>query len=99
MKIKKVRKKDGKRPCLQAVDGVLKKFEEDPQWDGCEERTEGGRPRDLTQQQEKKIHDILLKDVGRKVVSATSVKRSLPQLRDVPLSRALYSVIFPSLLK
>ena len=51
---KKVRKKDGKRPCLRAVDGVLKKFEEDPQWDGCEERTEGGRPRDLTQQQEKK---------------------------------------------
>ena len=80
---KQVKKNDGKRPCLQAVDGVLKKFEEDPEWDGCEERTEGGRPRDLTQQQEKKIRDILLRDVGRKIVSATSVKRSLPELRRV----------------
>ena len=87
---KKVKKKDGKRPCLRAVDAVLKKFEEDPEWDGCEKRTAGGRPRDLTQQQEEEILDILLRDVGKKVVSATSVKRSLPHLRRVSVSVSVF---------
>ena len=58
--IKRVKKKDGGRPCLQAVDAVLKKFREDPDWDGLDSHAAGGRPRDLTQQQEKNIRKILL---------------------------------------
>ena len=62
----------------------MARFEEDPNWDGIEERTAGGRPRDLTAQQEREIKKILLRDVGRFVVSATYVKRKMPQLREVP---------------
>jgi len=63
---------------------VLRRFEDDPEWDGTEERTAGGRPRELTSQQESKIKKILLRDVGRHVVSATHVKRILVELRRVP---------------
>jgi len=79
-----VKKKNGGRPCLQAVDAVLKKFREDTDWDGLDSHVAGGRPRDLTQQQEKNIRKILLRDVGKHVVSATYVKRCLPELRQVP---------------
>ena len=81
---KKVLKKDGKKPSIGTVDGILARFEEDPDWDGCEDRTAGGRPRLLTPEQEARIKNILLKDVGRYVVSATYVKRILKDLRTVP---------------
>ena len=77
---KKVLKKDGKKPSIGTVDGILARFEEDPDWDGCEDRTAGGRPRLLTPEQEARIKNILLKDVGRYVVSATYVKRILKDL-------------------
>ena len=35
--VKQVRKKDGKSPLLKAVDKVLQRFEEDPEWDGLED--------------------------------------------------------------
>ena len=81
---KRVRKKDGKRPSLQSVDGVLERYEQEPEWDGVEVRTAGGRPCDVTPQQAKKILDILVRDVGKRVVSAASVKRQLVELRRVP---------------
>ena len=62
---KRVRKKDGKRPSLQSLDCVL-------EWDGVEVRTAGGRPCGVTPQQAKKIPAILLRDVGKRVVSAAS---------------------------
>ena len=46
--LKLVRKKDGKAPSLHTVDAVLERFRADPEWDGLEERTAGGRPQDLT---------------------------------------------------
>jgi transposase len=81
---KKVKKKDGKSPSLRCIDGVLERFEEDPEWDGCEDRTAGGRPRDLTEQQEARIRKILVRDVGKHVVTATYVKRLLKEIRLVP---------------
>ena len=80
----KVRKKDGSPSSLKTIDNVLSRFADDPEWDGCEERTAGGRPRVVTPEQETRIKDILLKDVGRYVVSATHVKRILKDLRGVP---------------
>ena len=80
----RMRKTDGSSPSLRTVDNVLDRFEKDPEWDGCEERTAGGRPRDLTEEQLAKIHTILLRDVGKHVVSASYVKRLLKELRNVP---------------
>ena len=62
---KKVKKTDGKSPSLQAIDGVLQRFEDDPEWDGCEDRSAGGRPRELTGKQEAQIRKILVRDVGK----------------------------------
>lgn len=81
---RKVKKKDGKPPSLQTIDGVLQRFEEDPEWDGCEDRTAGGRPRRVTPQQEAKIRKILMRDVGKHVVTATYVKRLMKEIRRVP---------------
>ena len=82
--LKLVRKKDGKAPSLHTVDAVLERFRADPEWDGLEERTAGGRPQDLTSKQTAKIKQILLNDVGKHVVSATHVKRNLTELRHIP---------------
>ena len=43
--VTQVKKSDGKPPCLKTVDTVLQRFKADPEWDGLEERTAGGRPR------------------------------------------------------
>ena len=79
-----VRKKDGSRSSIKTVDNVLTRFAQDPEWDGCEERTAGGRPRVITPEQEAQIRGILLKDVGKYVVSASHVKRALKELRKLP---------------
>ena len=81
---KTVKKKDGASPSLTTVDNVLERFKEDPEWDGREERTAGGRPRDVTDKQMERIRTILLRDVGKHVVSAAYVKRLLVELRRVP---------------
>jgi transposase len=81
---KRVKKTDGASPSLKTVDNVLERFAAEPEWDGLEDRTEGGRPRDVTSKQLEKIHKILLRDVGKHVVSATHVKRILKELRHIP---------------
>jgi transposase len=81
--VKQVKKNDGKSPSLKTVDLVLQRFEEEPEWDGLEERTAGGRPRELTAKQVAKIRKILLRDVGKHVCSATHVKRNFPEIRHV----------------
>ena len=64
-----VKKTDGSSPSLLTVDLVLDRFKKDPEWDGCEKRTAGGRPRDVTEEQLAEIHKILLRDVGKHLVS------------------------------
>ena len=79
-----VKKKDGASPSVQTVDGILQRFKDEPDLDGTEDRTAGGRPRDVAAEQLESIRKILLRDVGKHVVSATHVKRILRQLRHVP---------------
>ena len=79
-----VKKKDGAFPPVQTVDGILQRFKDEPDLDGTEDRTAGGRPRDVAAEQLQSIRKILLRDVGKHVVSATHVKRILRQLRHVP---------------
>jgi len=91
--LKKVKKKDGKAASLRALTKVFARFAEEPDWDGVEDRTAGGRPRDLTATQETQIKKILLRDVGKHVVSASYVKRKLPDIRNVAdrtLQRTFY---------
>ena len=76
-----VLKKDGTQSSLKTIGNVLSRFAEDPEWDGCEA---GGRPRLVTPEQEARITAILLKDVGKYVVSAAHVKRFLKDLRGIP---------------
>ena len=82
--LERVKKRDGSSPSIKAVDNILERFKKEPKWDGLEGREAGGRTRDLTSQQEAKIVKILLRDVGKHVVSATHVKRTSPELRHVP---------------
>jgi len=62
----------------------LERLNDQPDWDGLEKREAVGRPRDLSPRQEVQISGILLHDVGELVVSATHVKRSLPETRLIP---------------
>ena len=79
--VKAVRKKDGSFPSSRAVRAVRDQFRKDPSWEGEPSRS-GGRPRELTAQQEKKLKALLLREVGRVHVTATYAKRKLPELRD-----------------
>ena len=78
----KVRKTDGRPPSLRAVDGILARFAADPQWDGSDSSA-GGRPRQLSPAQEKQILRILVRDVGKFVVTARYVKKKLRSTRGV----------------
>ena len=78
----KVRKTDGAMSSLKAVDDLISHFEEDPDWDG-ENSSAGGRPPLITPEQEKQIQRILMKDVGKFVVTAGYIKKKLPALRHV----------------
>ena len=60
----KVRKTDGTKPLLRAVDGIIANFEADPDWHGSNSSA-GGRRRELSEAQEKQILRILKRDVGK----------------------------------
>ena len=76
-----VKKKNDSSPSLITADTVLQQFEADPQWSGVEDRTAGGRPQDGTTVQAAKIKKILLRDVGKFVVSATHLGTYLSRHR------------------
>ena len=78
----KVRKTDGTPPTLKSVDQILAHFAEDPEWDG-ENSSAGGRPRLLTAEQEQEVKKILVRAVGKFVVTARYVKKKLTKLRSV----------------
>ena len=73
-------KTDGTPPTIKSIDATYENYLADPDYDG-ENRSAGGRPRDLTPEQEKIVKDILLRDVGRVKVTARYVKKIEPQLR------------------
>ncbi len=74
------------RALEQPFRAFLQRFDEDPDWDGVEDRTAGGRPGGLTAKQEKQIQKILLSSVGKHVVSATHVKRNFKEVRVIILA-------------
>ena len=81
--LEQVHKKDGTSAGVRTLSRIVKRFQDDPEWDGVEHRDAGGRPRDVTEAQEKKILKILVRDVGKCVVSANYVRKLLPEIRHV----------------
>ena len=79
---KKVNKKDGTRPHIRAIDAVLAKKREDPEWRGQDSQA-GGRPRALTDAQQRQLVALVFKNRGRAVVTTAFCKRRLRFLRKV----------------
>ena len=80
--VQRVRKKDGKRPTLRAVDGVLARHREEPAWRGEDSRA-GGRPPLLTAKERKLLLNLVLAERGKAKVTVPYCRRRLPFLRKV----------------
>ena len=79
---KRVRKKDGKRPSLRAVDAVLAKHKVDPSWRGDDSRA-GGRPLVLSQKQRQQLLELVVAERGKAKVAVPCCRRRLRFLREV----------------
>ncbi len=79
---KTVNKKDGNRPHIRAIDAVLAKKREAPDCRGQDSQA-GGRPRALTDAQQRQLVALVFKNRGRAVVTTAFSKRRLRFLRKV----------------
>ena len=77
-----MRKKDGTKPTLRAVDGVLAKKKRQPQWQG-DDSSAGGRPRSLTLSQAQQLLQLVFKERGKARVTVSYCRWRLPFLREV----------------
>ena len=80
--VQRVKKKDGKRPTLRAVDSVLARHREEPAWRGEDSRA-GGRPSLLTAKERKLLLNLVLAERGKAKVTVPYCRRRLPFLRKV----------------
>ena len=79
-------KTDGSKPSLHAIDDVVAKRTEDPKWEG--EVVHTGRPRELTQQEEKTLVRLVFKMRGKTKVTIPYCQKKLPFLRRVDATTA-----------
>lgn len=89
---RKVRKKDGTRPQLRAVQKTIAKAKAEPRWRGENAAGGPGRQPTLTGAQQKKLVDLVFKERGSKVVCIKYCRQRLPFLRNLSrwtISRAL----------
>ena len=77
-----VKTRDGSHPALRAVDAVLRKKRDHPQWRGDDSRA-GGRPRALTSKQVKELVALVFAERGKAVVTVPYCCKRLPFLREV----------------
>ena len=66
--VRRVRKKDGKRPSIRAVDAVLARHRVEPAWRGEDPRA-GGRPPVLTAQERKLLLKLVFAERGKAKVT------------------------------
>ena len=78
--VKRVKKLDGTRPSIRAVDAVLAKKAASPAWHG-EDSSAGGRPRTLTTVQAKQLLKLAFDERGSAKVTASYCQKRLPFLR------------------
>ena len=76
-----VTKKDGTAPTKRAVDDVIAKKRDKPEWHG--EDAHGGRRKTLTEDQQKQLVDLVFAERGRAKVTVKFCKRRLKFLRRV----------------
>ena len=79
---RRVRKKDGKRPTVRAVDAVLAKHRAEPSRHGEDSRA-GGRPPVLTVQQRQQLLKLVFAERGKAKVNVPYCRRRLLFLRNV----------------
>lgn len=79
---KTVPKKDGKRGSLRAINEVLRRAREDPDWQG-KESSAGGRPPELDGGELRKLKKLIHEEVGLAKLNIPSLKQRLPFLRRV----------------
>jgi transposase len=90
--VKKVRKKDGKRPKIRSVRKTIAKHKAMPSWRG-EDSSAGGRPRALTEKEHKELTRLVFRERGQHKVTVAYCKKRLPFLRRVnnsTVERALH---------
>ena len=75
-----VRKKDGKKTNLRAIDGVLAHARKDSAWNGGDSRG-GGRPQELAASEVLKLRKLMQDEVGLAKVTVSYCKKRLPFLR------------------
>ena len=56
-------KKDGKKAFARAIRAVVARVRDDPQWD-CTDSRASGRPQELTSQEQKKLSEFMITEVG-----------------------------------
>ena len=80
--IQTVRKKDNSRSTVRAIDEIIAHFKKDPKWRG-QDSVAGGRPRELTQKEQKQLVDFVFAKRGKAVVTVPYCKKRLSYLRRV----------------
>lgn len=79
---RRVRKKDGKRPTVRAVDAVLARHRAEPTWHGEGSRA-GGRLPVLTEQERKQLLKLVSAERGKAKVTVPYHRRRLLVLRKI----------------
>ena len=74
---KQVKKKDGKKGTIGAINKILKKKRENPEWRGEEDLGSRGRPPSLTPEQQEKLLKFVIKHRGGHKVTASFCKKFL----------------------
>ena len=77
-----VRKKDGTRGTVRAINAICAKARADPEWKGRDSAA-GGRPQELSPHEETTLKRLMREEVGVSRVTVAYCKKQLPSLRRV----------------
>ena len=78
--VRNVLKSDGPSPTLKTIVEIYARYLADPEWDGEASRA-SDRPRQLTEADEQKVLQVLVRDAGKVKVIARHVKKCFPHMR------------------
>ena len=79
--VKHVRKKDGSRPKVRAVQKTILKAKTDPKWKGQNQAGGPGRNRTMSERHQKMLVKLVYNERGQANVTTAYCKQRLPMLR------------------